>query len=187
MVKVIASSVRKGNVLDLDGKLAVVMHAENIHPGKGTPVTHLEMRRIADGVKVTERYRTTDQVERAYLDEKDFNYLYEDDMGYNFMHPETFDQIMLNREILGDAIKYMRENDTIDLLSYKDEPLSVELPASVNLMVTRTDPGFKGDTATGGTKPATVETGLVVNVPLFVNEGDVIKVNTNTGEYLTRV
>ena len=89
MVKVIASSVRKGNVLDLDGRLAVVMHAENIHPGKGTPVTHLEMRRIADGVKVVERYRTTDQVERAYLDEKDYNYLYEDDMGYNFMQPET--------------------------------------------------------------------------------------------------
>ena len=96
MVKVIASSVRKGNVLDLDGKLAVVMHAENIHPGKGTPVTHLEMRRIADGVKVAERYRTTDQVERAYLDEKDYNYLYEDDMGYNFMHPETFDQITMS-------------------------------------------------------------------------------------------
>ena len=89
MVKVIASSVRKGNVLDLDGKLAVVMTAENIHPGKGTPVTHLELRRIADGVKVTERYRTTDQVERAYLEEKDYNYLYEDDMGFNFMQPET--------------------------------------------------------------------------------------------------
>ena len=93
MVKVIASSVRKGNVLDLDGKLAVVMKAENIHPGKGTPVTHLDMRRIPDGVKVTERYRTTDQVERAYLEEKTYNYLYEDDKGYNFMEPETFEQI----------------------------------------------------------------------------------------------
>ena len=97
VAKVIASSVRKGNVLDLDGKLAVVIHAENIHPGKGTPVTHLEMRRIADGVKVTERYRTTDQVERAYLDEKDYNYLFEDDHGYTFMHPETYDQIIVSR------------------------------------------------------------------------------------------
>ena len=88
MVKIIASSVRKGNVLDINGKLAVVMTAENIHPGKGTPVTHLELRRIQDGVKLTERYRTTDQVERAFLDEKDYNYLYEDDMGYNFMQPE---------------------------------------------------------------------------------------------------
>ena len=87
MVKVIASSVRKGNVLDVDGKLCVVMKAENIHPGKGTPVTHLDMRRISDGVKITERYRTTDQVERAYLEDKDYNYLYEDDMGFNFMEP----------------------------------------------------------------------------------------------------
>ena len=99
VVKVIASSVRKGNVLDLDGKLAVVITAENIHPGKGTPVTHLEMRRIADGVKVTERYRTTDQVERAYLEEKDYNYLYEDDMGYNFMQPESFDQITVSKDV----------------------------------------------------------------------------------------
>ena len=93
MVKVIASSVRKGNVLEIDGKLCVVMKAENIHPGKGTPVTHLDMRRISDGVKITERYRTTDQVERAYLEDKTYNYLYEDDMGFNFMEPETFEQI----------------------------------------------------------------------------------------------
>ena len=92
MVKVIASSVRKGNVLEVNGKLCVVMKAENIHPGKGTPVTHLDMRRISDGVKITERYRTTDQVERAYLEDKTYNYLYEDDMGYNFMEPETFEQ-----------------------------------------------------------------------------------------------
>ena len=103
MPKVPASSVRKGNVLDLDGKLAVVLNAVNIHPGKGTPVTHLEMRRIADGVKVSERYRTTDQVERAYLEEKDYNYLYEDDTGYTFMHPETFDQIPMSRDIIGDS------------------------------------------------------------------------------------
>ena len=100
MVKVIASSIRKGNVLDLDGKLAVVMHAENIHPGKGTPVTHLEMRRIADGVKVVERYRTTDQVERAYLEEKNYKYLYEDEMGFNFMEPETFDQIVISKDLV---------------------------------------------------------------------------------------
>ena len=112
MVKVIASSVRKGNVLDLDGKLAVVMTAENIHPGKGTPVTHLELRRIADGVKVTERYRTTDQVERAYLEEKDYNYLYEDDMGFNFMQPETFDQISVSKEVLGDQAVWLQEGMT---------------------------------------------------------------------------
>jgi elongation factor P len=97
VVKVIASSVRKGNVLDVDGRLCVVMKAENIHPGKGTPVTHLDMRRISDGVKITERYRTTDQVERAYLEEKTYNYLYEDDMGFHLMEPETYEQVRCPR------------------------------------------------------------------------------------------
>ena len=109
MVKVIASSVRKGNVLEIDSKLAVVMTAENIHPGKGTPVTHLELRRISDGVKLTERFRTTDQVERAYLDEANYNYMYEDDMGYNFMHPETFDQISVSKDVLGDQGQWFVE------------------------------------------------------------------------------
>ncbi len=113
MSKVIASSVRKGNVLDLDGRLAVVIHAENIHPGKGTPVTHLEMRRIADGVKVTERYRTTDQVERAYLDDKDYNYLFEDDHGYTFMHPETFDQITVSKDVMGDQAQWLQEGHDV--------------------------------------------------------------------------
>ena len=113
MAKVIASSIRKGNVLDLDGKLAVVIHAENIHPGKGTPVTHLEMRRIADGVKVTERYRTTDQVERAYLDDKDYNYLFEDDHGYTFMHPETFDQITVSKDVMGDQAQWLQEGMSV--------------------------------------------------------------------------
>src|SRR5262244_4469089 len=102
VVKVIASSVRKGNVLEVDGKLLVVMKAENIHPGKGTPVTHLDMRRISDGVKITERYRTTDQVERAYLEEKTYNYLYEDELGFNFMQPETFDQITISKDVVGE-------------------------------------------------------------------------------------
>ena len=112
MVKVIASSVRKGNVLDINGKLAVVMTAENIHPGKGTPVTHLELRRIHDGVKLTERYRTTDQVEKAFLDEKDYNSLYEDDMGYNFMQPETFDQILISKDVVGDQGQWLVDGMT---------------------------------------------------------------------------
>ena len=125
MAKVIASSVRKGNVLDLDGKLAVVMHAENIHPGKGTPVTHLEMRRIADGVKIVERYRTTDQVERAYLDEKDYNYLYEDEMGYNFMQPENFDQITVSKEVLGDHAQWLQEGMTCSVSLHEGNPIAI--------------------------------------------------------------
>ena len=121
VVKVIASSVRKGNVLDVDGRLCVVLKAENIHPGKGTPVTHLDMRRIQDGVKITERYRTTDQVERAYLEDKTYNYLYEDDMGYNFMEPETFDQISVPKDVVGDQSIYLQEN----------MPVSLRLPEGV--------------------------------------------------------
>src|SRR5215831_30846 len=115
VVKVIASSVRKGNVLEIDGKLCVVLKAENIHPGKGTPVTHLDMRRIQDGVKITERYRTTDQVERAFLDEKTYNYLYEDEMGYNFMEPETFDQISVPKDVIGEQAIYLQENMAVNI------------------------------------------------------------------------
>ena len=128
MVKVIASSIRKGNVLDLAGKLAVVISAENIHPGKGTPVTHLELRRIADGVKVTERYRTTDQVERAYLEEKDYNYLYEDDMGFNFMQPETFEQISVSKDVVGDQAQWLAEAMTCKVSLHETNPIAIELP-----------------------------------------------------------
>ena len=144
MAKVIASSVRKGNVLDLDGKLAVVINAENIHPGKGTPVTHLEMRRISDGVKVTERYRTTDQVERAYL-EKDFSYLYEDDMGIHFMQPETYDQITISKDIVGDQAQWLQEGMVCSVSLHEGVPIAIELPQRVSLEIVEADPVVKGD------------------------------------------
>jgi elongation factor P len=184
---VTAGEMRKGLTVEIDGDLVRVLEYQHIKQGRGSAFVRLQMRNVRTG-SITERtFQATTRFQLAPMDRSTIQYQYNDGDDYYFMNTETFDQIMLNGDILGDAIKYMRENDTIDLLSYKDEPLSVELPTSVNLTVTRTDPGFKGDTATGGTKPATVETGLVVNVPLFVNEGDVIKVNTGTGEYLTRV
>src|SRR5262252_10540585 len=127
VVKVIASSVRKGNVLEVDGKLLVVMKAENIHPGKGTPVTHLDMRRISDGVKITERYRTTEQVERAYLEEKTYNYLYEDDMGFVLMEPETYDQITMPKDIIGEQSVYLQENMPIVVSLHESVPIAAEL------------------------------------------------------------
>ena len=155
MVKVIASSVRKGNVLDVDGKLCVVMKAENIHPGKGTPVTHLDMRRISDGVKITERYRTTDQVERAYLEDKTYNYLYEDDMGFNFMEPETFEQISVPKDIIGDAAVYLQENMAVSISLHEGVPVSAELPQRVTLEIVEADPVVKGQTASSSSyKPA---------------------------------
>ena len=186
MAKVIASSVRKGNVLDLDGKLAVVISAENIHPGKGTPVTHLEMRRIADGVKVTERYRTTDQVERAYLDEKDFNYLYEDDTGYHFMQPETFDQITLPKDLIGDQGVYLQEGMTVVVSLHESNPIAVELPPRVTLEVVEADPVVKGQTASSSYKPAILSNGVRVMVPPHITAGTRVVVMTADGSYVER-
>jgi elongation factor P len=186
VVKVIASSVRKGNVLDLNGKLAVVMHAENIHPGKGTPVTHLELRRIADGVKVTERYRTTDQVERAYLDEKDFNFLYEDDMGYNFMQPETFDQITIPKDILGDQGQWLQDGMTCLVALHEGSPISVELPQRVTFEIIEADPVVKGQTASSSYKPAKLSNGARVMVPPHIGAGTRVVVMTTDGSYVER-
>jgi len=178
VAKVIASSVRKGNVLDLDGKLAVVMHAENIHPGKGTPVTHLELRRIADGVKIVERYRTTDQVERAYLDEKDYNYLYEDEMGYNFMQPETYDQITVPKDVIGDQAQWLQENMTCSVALYEGVPISIELPARVTLEIVEAEPVVKGQTASSSYKTAKLSNGARVMVPPHIGTGTRVVVMT---------
>jgi elongation factor P len=184
--KVIASSVRKGNVLDLDGRLAVVMHAENIHPGKGTPVTHLELRRIADGVKVVERYRTTDQVERAYLDEREYNYLYEDEMGYNFMQPESFDQITVSKEVLGDQAQWLQEGMTCSVSLHEGNPISIELPARVTLEITEAEPVVKGQTASSSYKTAKLSNGAKVMVPSHIGAGTRVVVMTEDGSYVER-
>jgi elongation factor P len=186
MVKIIASSVRKGNVLDLDGKLCVVMKAENIHPGKGTPVTHLDMRRISDGVKITERYRTTDQVERAYLDEKTYNYLYEDDMGFNFMEPETFEQLAVPKDIIGDQSVYLQENMPVSISLHDGVPISAELPARVTLEIVEADPVVKGQTASSSYKPAVLSNGQRVMVPPHISAGTRVVVMTEDGSYVER-
>ena len=186
MVKVIASTVRKGNVLDLDGKLAVVMTAENIHPGKGTPVTHLELRRIADGVKVTERYRTTDQVERAYLDEQKYSYLYEDDMGFNFMQPETFEQISMPKEVIGEQARWLQEGMVCSIALFESVPVSIELPARVVFEIVEADPVVKGQTASSSYKPAKLSNGARVMVPPHVGSGTRVVIMTEDGSYVER-
>jgi elongation factor P len=184
--KVIASSVRKGNVLDLDGKLAVVIHAENIHPGKGTPVTHLEMRRIADGVKVTERYRTTDQVERAYLDEKDYSYLFEDDHGYTFMHPENFEQITVSKDVMGDQAQWLQEGMMCSVSLHEANPVAIELPARVTLEIVEADPVVKGQTASSSYKPAKLSNGARIMVPPHIGAGTRVVIMTVDGSYVER-
>lgn len=185
-MKIIASSVRKGNVLEIDGKLAVVMTAENIHPGKGTPVTHLELRRIQDGVKLTERYRTTDQVERAFLDEKDYNFLYEDDMGYNFMQPETFDQISIPKEVIGEQAIWLQEGMTCLVSLFESNPIAIELPQRVTLEIVEADPVVKGQTASSSFKPAKLSNGARVMVPPHIGAGTRVVVMTADGSYVER-
>jgi len=186
VVKVIASSVRKGNVLEVDGKLCVVMKAENIHPGKGTPVTHLDMRRISDGVKITERYRTTDQVERAYLEDKTYNYLYEDDTGYTFMDPDTYDQIAVPKDLLGDQSAYLQESMPVTLSLHEGVPVAVELPPRVTLEIVEADPVVKGQTASSSYKPAVLANGQRVMVPPHIQAGTRVVISTDDGSYVER-
>lgn len=186
MAKVIASAVRKGNVLEIDGKLCAVIKAENIHPGKGTPVTHLEMRRIADGVKITERYRTTEQVERAFMEEREFEYIYEDEQGYNFMDPETYDQVAVPKDVVGDQSVYLQEAMRVTLMLHEGVPVSIELPQRVTVEIVEADPVVKGQTASSSYKPAVADNGMRVMVPPHIGAGTRVVIMTADGSYVER-
>jgi elongation factor P len=186
VVSVIASSVRKGAVIEKDGKLYVVLRAENIHPGKGTPVTHLEMRRISDGVKTQERYKTTDSVEKAFIDESSYNYLYKDGDNYVFMEPTTFEQVTVPPEVLGDLAAFLTENMEVTLSQYNGLPISIELPPRVTLVVAETEPVVKGQTASSSFKPAVLSNGVRTMVPPHINVGTRVVVQTEDGAYLER-
>lgn len=185
-MKVIASSVRKGNILEVEGKLYVVLTAENIHPGKGTPVSQIEMRRISDGVKTSERYKTTDQVERAFVEDRDFNYLYQDGDGFHFMNNETYDQIQVSKDIIGDYAPYLQENMTVKLAMHDANPVAITLPQRVTLEVTETEPVTKGQTASSSYKPAILSNGVRTSVPPHVGAGTRIVVMTEDGSYVER-
>jgi len=185
-LKVIASSIRKGNVIEQDGKLYVVLSAENIHPGKGTPVSQIEMRRISDGVKVSERYKTTDQVEKATIEERNFNYLYEDGDGYHFMNSETYDQVQVPKDIVGTGAAYLQENMTVKLLMHDTTPVAIQLPQRVTLEVVETEPVTKGQTASSSYKPALLSNGVRTQVPPHVTAGTRIVVMTEDASYVER-
>jgi elongation factor P len=186
VVSVIASSIRKGHVVEKDGKLYVVLTAENIHPGKGTPVTQLEMRRISDGVKVNERYKTTDSLEKAFIDERTYNYLYQDGEHYVFMDPETFDQVPVGKDVVGDMAPYLLENMEVRLKSYNNLPIALEIPARATFEVVETEPVVKGQTASGSFKPATLSNGVRTMVPTHIVAGTRIVVLTDDGSYVER-
>ena len=185
-MKVAASSLRKGSVVDLGGKLYVVLTAQNIHPGKGTPVTQLDMRRISDGVKVSERYRTTEQVERAFVDEREYQFLYNDGDGYHFMEPSTYDQVTVPDDVVGDMKLYLQDGMLVHISTHEGVPIALELPARVTLEITETEPVVKGQTASGSYKPAMLSNGTRIMIPTYITAGTKVVVNTESGEYMER-
>lgn len=185
-MKVIASSLRKGAVLDIDSKLYVVLSVENIHPGKGTPVTQLDMRRISDGVKISERYRTTEQVERAFVDQREYNFLYNDGDGYHFMQPETYDQVTATNDLVGDAAAYLQDGTTVMLSLHEGIVIALELPQRATFEVVDTEPVTKGQTASGSYKPAMLSNGVRTMVPTYITAGTRIVVMTEDGSFVER-
>ena len=185
-MKVIASSLRKGNIVDIDGKLYVVVFAENIHPGKGTPVTQLDLRRISDGVKVSQRYKTTEQVERAFVEDVDFTYLFQDGDGYTFMNSQTYDQVQVPGDIVGDYAPYLTENMDVQLQLFEGNAISIEIPQRATFEVTETEPVMKGQTASGSFKPAVLSNGVRTMVPTHIVTGTRIVVQTEDGSYVER-
>lgn len=179
--------LKRGMTIQLDGDLWNVLEYSHIKMGRGSAQVRMKVRNVRSGSTVEKTFQAGEKFRRAILDKKVVQYLYRDDGTYYFMDTETYEQTAMNASQLGDVTSYLKDGQTIELLAYQDEPIGAELPASVELTVTQTDPGLRGDTASAGSKPATMETGLVVNVPLFVNEGDRIRVDTRSGQYLERV
>ena len=182
-----AGDFRNGITLEIDGNVVQILEFQHVKPGKGAAFVRTKLKNVINGGVVEKTFRPTEKFPQARIDRVDMQYLYSDGDLYNFMNVETYDQIALNEETIGDALKFVKENEMVKVCSYNGNVFAIEPPLFVELAITETEPGFKGDTAQGATKPATVDTGAQVNVPLFVNEGDVIKIDTRTGEYLSRV
>jgi len=185
-VKVIASSLRKGNIVDLDGRLYVILTAENIHPGKGTPVTHVDMRRLSDGVKSSQRYKTTDQVERAHVEDREFQFLYQDGDGFHFMNMENYDQIAVAEGVIGDQSVYLQPEMKVRLSVHEGVAVGIVLPPRVALEVTETEPTTRGQTASSSYKPAVLSNGVRTSVPPHIVPGTRIVVSTEDGSYVER-
>ena len=179
--------LRKGVVIELDGELWQILDYHHIKMGRGSAQVRIKLRNVKRGQTVERSFQAGDKWPRAYLDRRQVQFLYRDGSDFHFMDTESYDQFTLSAEQLDDAVSYLKDGMLVDRTSYQGETIGVELPITVDMVVTETEPGFAGDTATGARKLATVETGLVVQVPLFVGEGDTIRIDTRTGEYQTRV
>ena len=182
-----AGDFRNGVTIEYEGNVYQIIEFQHVKPGKGAAFVRTKLKNIKSGGVVEKTFRPTEKCPQARIDRKDMQYLYADGDMFNFMDTESYEQFALSKDAVGDAMTFVKENDMVKMCSHNGEIFAVEPPMFVELEVTETEPGFKGDTATGATKPATVETGATVNVPLFVEIGDKIKIDTRTREYLSRV
>jgi elongation factor P len=187
MANVSTNDLKNGMSLELADGLFTVVEFQHVKPGKGGAFVRTKLRNARNGAVLERTFRADEKVEQAFIDKRDMQYLYFDGDNYVFMDTESYEQIPVSQVVLGDGVNYLKDGDGVVLQMYGDEIIGVDLPASVELVVTQTDPGVQGDRVSGAKKPATLETGFVVQVPLFVNEGDKVKVDTRSGEYLTRV
>ena len=182
-----AGDFRNGVTIEYEGNIFQIIEFQHVKPGKGAAFVRTKLKNIKNGGVVEKTFRPTEKFPQARIDRVDMQYLYSDGDLYNFMDVNTYEQIALNADTIGDALKFVKENEMVKICSHNGSVFAIEPPLFVELEITETEPGFKGDTATGATKPAVVETGATVYVPLFVEQGDVIKIDTRTGEYLSRV
>lgn len=182
-----AGDFRNGLTIELDNGIYQVIEFQHVKPGKGAAFVRTKLRNIKNGGVVEKTFRPTEKCPQAHIERKDMQYLYSDGELFHFMDVETYDQIAMNEDQVGDSLKFVKENDMVKMCSHNGDVFAIEPPLFVELEITETEPGVKGDTATGATKPATVETGATIYVPLFVNQGDKISIDTRTGEYLKRV
>ncbi len=181
-----AGDFRNGLTFDMDGQVMQVIEFQHVKPGKGAAFVRTKLKNVISGAVTETTFNPTAKFQEAYVERKDMEYLYEDGGLYYFMDPETYEQLPIAGSVMNDSFKFVKENMVCKVLSYKGNVFGVEAPNFVELQVAKTDPGFKGNTATNATKPATLETGAEIKVPLFIDEGEMIKIDTRTGEYLSR-
>lgn len=184
---VVAGDFKNGVTIEYEGNIWQIIEFQHVKPGKGSPFVRTKLKNIKSGGVIEKSFRPTEKFPQAHIERKDYQYLYADGDLFNFMDVETYDQIALSKDNVGDSLKFVKENEMVKLVSHAGEVFAIEPPLFVELVITESEPGVKGDTATGATKPAVVETGATVMVPLFVNQGDTIKIDTRSGEYLSRV
>jgi elongation factor P len=187
MAVVDTGGLRKGLTIELDNELVRVTDYQHIKQGRGSAFVRLTMKNLRTGSTTERTFQNGSKFTVARLERQTIQYLYKEEDQYHFMDTESYEQFPLSADVLGNTVNYLRENESIDLLTYQGKPIDVEIPVNAILRIERTDPGLRGDTATGGTKPATLETGLTINVPLFLNEGDRVKIDTRTNQYIERV